>query len=203
MMTGRSCLWVIALFVGLMGAVCAWCAEIGDDVESALVKGDWAGAMSAIQKDDALVGDACARLIVAHSKLATNANNEGTALFFTVGKGEEVEAWFDWTKGFVQRHPDSEVALYLHADAYARRGELNQAKELLDKVLAAKPDFALGWNARGLVSSLQAIWTTRRCTWTERCGSGLTLLMLISTRDSWRTLVVINRTRGLRALTRR
>lgn len=127
--------------------------RIGAEIEQALVKGDWAGAAKVVRTDDALTANPVARLILAHASLATNANNEATMLFFTVDRNEAGQ-WLQWAEGFARRHPGNKVALYLHADALARQGDFQGAREVLDTLLQKDPRCALAWNTRGVLHAL-------------------------------------------------
>lgn len=90
------------------------------------------------------------RLIKGHACLALNRNNEAACMFLSARHAPAVKAWRACTERFVEDHPGSAVAHYLHSDALSRSRQWELALAGLEKALKASPDHALTLNARGV-----------------------------------------------------
>lgn len=133
-------------------------SAIGISVEDALLKGEWREVVTILEKDETKTSDPVARLIMGHACLATNCNNASVLLFLSAKKEDDLKAWSSWTESLLLRNPNNPFALYLSADAKARIGDLSEAKERFTQALQIKYDFALAYNARGVVHVLANEW---------------------------------------------
>jgi len=127
-------------------------------VEKAVLKGNWQTVVELLEKDDSKANDPVARLLMGHASLATNRNNAAMMLFLSVKEERDLQAWTGWTDSFARKHPQNPIALYLSADAKARTGKLEEAKEGFTQALEIKQAFALALNARGVIHVLTNDW---------------------------------------------
>lgn len=129
-----------------------------DSLENCLLKGEWKKIISILEEDNNLANDSISRLIMGHACLATNRNNESMLLFLSANEENNLNSWFEWTESLKRKYPDNPIVLYLSADANARIGEFKKANELFTFALEKKEDFALAYNARGIVAVLINEW---------------------------------------------
>lgn len=127
-------------------------------IEDAILKGDWKLAIAIFENDKKQANDPVARLIMAHACLATNRNNASMLLFLSAKEEKNLKLWSQWTESLLHRHPQNHIALYLSADAKARTGKLKEAIEDLKQALRIKADFAMAYNARGVINVLVNDW---------------------------------------------
>jgi len=143
----------------LMSAIAvAQSLEIGDHLESIILKERWKEAIEILQKDNEKANDPVSRLVMAHAGLSTNRNNESMLLFLSVKKEDDLRLWSEWTESLLSKNSQNPVALYLSADAKLRSGRIEAAKEGFTQALQAKDEFALAYNARGIVHVLTNEW---------------------------------------------
>jgi tetratricopeptide (TPR) repeat protein len=127
---------------------------IEDAVDDAVLSGNWKEVYNILEKDSRKANDPVARLLMAHACLVTNRNNASLLLFVSAKEEKDIKLWSEWADSLQRRHPQNPVALYLSADAKARAGKLQEAKEGFTQALQIKDDFALALNARGVVQAL-------------------------------------------------
>jgi tetratricopeptide (TPR) repeat protein len=95
-------------------------------------------------------------LLTGHAKLATNDNNASLLSFIAASKNPEIlKQWEKWTENFLKQHQNSPIALYLAGDAKARLGKIEEAIAYFDKAIALDGNFALAYNARGVLYALK------------------------------------------------
>lgn len=129
-----------------------------NSIENTLLKGNWEDVFKIIEKDNTKANDPVARFIMGHASLATNRNNASLMLFLSVKDEGDLKSWSEWTDSLLSKHPSNPIALYLSADAKARRGRLKEAKEGFTQALKIKEDLAIAFNARGVVQVLTNEW---------------------------------------------
>jgi len=129
-----------------------------EEAQQALLRGDWAGILAVLEKSDIKDADVPCRMVAAHACLATNRNNSSMLLFLSAKESKDIELWLDWTKSLLNREPQNPIALYLSADAEARQGRAKEAIAKFTQALEIKKDFALAFNARGVVKVLNDEW---------------------------------------------
>ena len=132
--------------------------EIGGHLENIILKENWKEAIETLQRDNKKAHDPVARLVMAHACLATNRNNESMLLFLSVKDRDGLRLWSEWTESLLKEHSQNPSALYLSADAKLRSGAIEAAKEGFSQALQAKEDFALAYNARGVLHVLTDEW---------------------------------------------
>ncbi|HAV42562.1 TPA: hypothetical protein DCX15_00895 [bacterium] len=132
--------------------------SIGTHIEEVILKGNWEEVIRILEKDDSKADDPVARLIMGHACLATNRNNASMLLFLSAKKEDDLKVWSRWTESLLLHNPNNPFALYLSADTKARVGDLKEAKERFTQALQIKYDFALAYNARGVVHVLTNEW---------------------------------------------
>ncbi len=158
-MKGITIRFLTTVCVVLMLAVEVCSRSFGASVvEDALLKGNWKEVCETLEKDSSRAEDPVARLIMAHGCLASNRNNASMLLLLSAQEGGDLKEWCAWTESFLLRNPRNPVALYLSGDAKARIGKLDEAVNAFTQALQAKEDFALAYNARGVVHVLNNEW---------------------------------------------
>ena len=95
------------------------------------------------------------RLILGHACLATNLNNTSLQLFLSVNTEKDLNSWLKHTDKLLHDNPENPFALYLSADAQARSGNLSIAIQRLTKALDKKSNFAIAYNLRGVVYTIE------------------------------------------------
>ena len=146
-----------------------------DEVEKAVLQADtgtgtlrenWEPVVQLLKPVTVQTPDAVYRLIKAHACLAVNENNEAVCLFLTAQIPEAKKQWWEWAEKFYRQHPDSPIAHYYLADAKARLGKWEEARDWVSQAIsfyeANSPDSlpskrktsvsaALAYNARGVI----------------------------------------------------
>jgi tetratricopeptide (TPR) repeat protein len=130
---------------------------IGNSVKETTLKGNWEKVFNLLKRDNKEAEDPVAKFIMGHACLATNRNNASLLLFLSAKK-EDIKLWSEWTNALLKKNSRNPIALYLSADAKARTGKLEEAKEGFKRALQIKEDFALAYNARGVVRVLTNDW---------------------------------------------
>jgi tetratricopeptide (TPR) repeat protein len=127
-------------------------AAIPEPAKAALLKGDWAQVISVLEKPGPAEPDVICRLAAAHACLAANRANEAFVLFLAA-EGNDEAAWKSWTEVLEKDNSTNAIAAYLHGDALARCGNLQQAEERLDTALELNPMLGLALVARGALKA--------------------------------------------------
>jgi tetratricopeptide (TPR) repeat protein len=123
--------------------------------EQLLLQGNWQELKNHLQTDSQPV----TALLTGHAKLATNENNDSLLSFIAVSKDREtLQKWEKWTENFLKLHQDSSIAYYLAGDAKARLGKIDEAIADFTEAIALDPNFALAYNARGVLYALKQDW---------------------------------------------
>ena len=141
-----------------MGPYPVWAFNFDPSEEKAFLNGDWNRVINALEKEDAMVADPVARLLMGHASLATNRNNAAALLFLSVRKPADLKKWSQWAEKFLGTRPRNPVANYLATDALARNGKIDRAIDGFTKVLEVKPNFALARNARECSTWPKILW---------------------------------------------
>jgi tetratricopeptide (TPR) repeat protein len=152
--------WVFVSLALVLAFAVPFSFAIETPVEEAVLKGNWKKILIILEKDDSKASDPVARLLMAHASLVTNRNNASMLLFLSVKEKEDLKLWADWTGTLLSKNPQNPNALYLSADARARIGQLEEAKEGFTQALQIKENFALAYNARGVIRVLTNDWNT-------------------------------------------
>ena len=97
------------------------------------------------------------KMIHAHALLATNHNTEASCILLSA-TDRDLEAWSGWTDKLAQRYPGEPAALYLRADALARRERFAESIAEYSKALERSPGNALALNGRGQVYAARSHW---------------------------------------------
>lgn len=150
--------WMFVFLVSMFPFAVRFSFAIETTLEDAVLKGNWEEVFERLSKDDTRANDPVARLIMAHACLATNRNSASMLLFLSVKEEKELRSWSEWAETLLFRNPQNPIALYLKADAKAREGRLDEAKEGFTQAIKIKEDFALAFNALGVVQALTNDW---------------------------------------------
>jgi len=108
--------------------------------------------------DSSNVAQPVPRFLMAHSCLASNRNNTSLLLFGSSNGPQDDQAWAVWANAFFEYSNETPVSAYLAADADARLGRLQEAEGKLSAALKQNRDFALAYNARGVLRTLNEQW---------------------------------------------
>ncbi|MBM3501172.1 MAG: tetratricopeptide repeat protein [Armatimonadetes bacterium] len=150
----RSTPAALCVTTGLLLLAAVGHGEVPDAVVQRALAGDWEAVHAALMADDSQAAEPGARLLCAHSCLATNRNNDAFLLFMSLRDPESAKACAEWTRALVAQHGDAAVAQYLAGDSLARSGDLTGALPCFDAALAADPRLALARSARGATKAL-------------------------------------------------
>jgi tetratricopeptide (TPR) repeat protein len=142
----------VSLSVLVLMSASGFATEPG--VKDPLLRGNWKEVCEILEKDDGSANNPVHRFLMAHACLATNRNNASLMLFLSLKEKSHLDAWSQWTDSIRRDNSDNAVALYLAADALARQGKLSEAITMLTQALQLKKDFALAYNARGVLRVL-------------------------------------------------
>jgi tetratricopeptide (TPR) repeat protein len=146
---------MVTLMVLSLVATPLWAESLPEQAQQALLKGDWAGVLAVLEKSDIKDADVPCRMVAAHACLATNRNNHALILFLSVTAPDELGNWKAWTKPLAEKHPESPVSNYLHADALARAGDMFAAEEAFTRAIERNANLGPAWVGRGTVRALQ------------------------------------------------
>src|SRR3972149_6778826 len=98
--------------------------------------------------------DGVCRLVAAHACIATNHNNRSLLLILSLDP-EHLQQWADWTAALVEATPMNAVACYLHGDAWARTGGLEEAERHFTLAIKLDREFAMPLVGRGFVAAIR------------------------------------------------
>ncbi|MEZ4994623.1 MAG: tetratricopeptide repeat protein [Saprospiraceae bacterium] len=118
-------------------------------IEGALNSGHWDTINTILNAIDVNSPSPIDQLLKAHACIATNRNNEALRLFLNVKTKDDLQEWLEWAKKFTRNNSSEAVAYYLLGDAYARLGNLGDAKTTLNQALTIKKNYPLALVSRG------------------------------------------------------
>lgn len=147
----------LAVGLVLLWAVLASGLALARDaaLDKAVLAGDWTKVAAILGKDDAKARDPVARLLMGHASLALNRGNDAFLLFRSVTAPEDIAAWKAWADGLARAQPENPTALYLAADATARKGDLQAAIDGFTSALRRDAGHKLSLNARGVALAVE------------------------------------------------
>jgi tetratricopeptide (TPR) repeat protein len=100
---------------------------------------------------------AVSRFLYGHAALITGKNNISTRQFYCACDStgsQSLSNWFYFTSEFEKEYPNSFVSHYLLGDAYARKGEIKEAKAQLDTAISLNPKNVASLNCRAVITWL-------------------------------------------------
>jgi tetratricopeptide (TPR) repeat protein len=151
----KSWILVAAVVVAMHSPRGLYADSTSESVQRAVLRGDWTGAVSALDHEDLGTADANLRLLAAHAFLATNRNNEAFGLLVSVQSPQALKDWQAFTSHLVSAHTKAASAHYLYGDSLARSGRIDEAYEAFSRALDLDARCALAWVGRGLVGLMR------------------------------------------------
>ncbi|HOY30369.1 MAG TPA: hypothetical protein PKW80_00680 [Bacteroidales bacterium] len=153
---GSSGTHVFICFLLLFGMIFISCRnKPGNTIEAALLKHDWQTVYDDCFKNDSLLKKPETAALMGHAAIMLNKNNEAFFLLRSINNDSVArKEWQKWTEDFGKRFSEEAIAIYLKGDAYARNGQHENALECFNDAITMEKDFALPFNARGLIYEL-------------------------------------------------
>ncbi len=124
---------------------------LGEEMEKALIDGQWNTLFELIKADSASVDDPIARLLMGHTCLAIKNNYGASSNFSSVLEESDLAIWLQFTKSLADKYSDNKITQYLWADAKMRNGLIDDAIAGFNKAIEIDSLFALAYYQKGFI----------------------------------------------------